>query len=379
MRKKVVIIGAGFAGMSALKKLAPHGGKTIDLTFIDRRRAHHFLPLLPDMIGKRMPKESLQYSYTGVARHTYADFVCDTVETISPGDSRISTASGVIEYDYLILSPGSVTNFYGNSFARSGAHTFDDVTAVERIRNGLETFSGNYFVIVGGGYTGIELATNLWAYFRKKGQKKKIIIIEKRDSLLGPLPQWMKEYVKDNLKKMDIEVSYESEVADFQGQSVRLSDGRTFFPAMLFWVAGVRIPSFCSALTEEKLPQARLKVDRYLRLQRQETIFVAGDAAYFEDNGNPLRMAVNIARTQGVCAANNVLRSILRKPLIPYRPQDLGFVVPLGNNRACGSALGVTVKGRVAIGLHYFFCILRSYGIRNRWNILGALIKGGYR
>jgi NADH dehydrogenase FAD-containing subunit len=104
---------------------------------------------------------------------------------------------------------------------------------------------------------------------------------------------------------------------------------------------------------------------------------VAGDAAYFSYKGGALRMAIQFALSQGVVAAENIARSIGNLPLTKYAPHDLGYIVPMANNRSCGRALGVNIKGTLGMFLHYFFCVYRSYGFGNRLGIIGSLIKGG--
>ncbi|MBN2482854.1 MAG: FAD-dependent oxidoreductase [Candidatus Omnitrophica bacterium] len=377
MSKKVVIVGGGFAGINALKTLARSTPTDLEITLVDTRRSSQFLPLLPDIIGKRIPARYLQYPLAKIAGDCRARFVCDEVIAIDTQKSILEMRQGKLDYDYLIISPGTVTNFYGNDVLKEQAYTFNDIDEVKKIVEVLKRNEYSRFIIAGGGYTGIELATNIRAYLDRNNQNKTITIVEKTSSLLGPLPEWIKKHVERNLDQLKIGRIYNATVKDCQNKRIELSDGQVFEDAMFLWVSGVRTPFFCAGLTAQKLPQNRLPVDRYLRLEGRENIFVAGDTAYFEYHGVPLRLSVQAAVTQGQCAGRNLIRSIQDQRLIPYQPCDLGYVVPLANDRAYGVALGVKVKGRIGMFLHYILSIYRSYGMKNKWGIIHHLITGG--
>ena len=144
---------------------------------------------------------------------------------------------------------------------------------------------------------------------------------------------------------------------------------------MVFWTAGVKTSDFISKLNVEKTGQGRIKVDEFLRLK--DGIFVVGDAAGFLYKKMPLRMAVQFSILQGRIAGANVINTILNKPLIKYNPKDLGYVIPMANNKSCSKILGLNLKGVFPTILHYFMCIYRSYGLYNKFGILKDLTKGG--
>jgi len=189
------------------------------------------------------------------------------------------------------------------------------------------------------------------------------------------LPSWMRDYVLENLKRLNIEVFTATFIDKIEGENIRLSSGVTFENALLIWAAGVKTPDFIQNLNIEKTPQGRIKVDEYLRFA--QGCFAAGDAANFSYKDNFLRMAVQFAITEGELAADNIHRSIKGSPLKKYRPLDLGYVIPMANNRSCGRVMGIEVKGLLATFLHYSMCICRSLGLKNKLGLLIALLKGG--
>jgi len=363
--KKVVIIGAGFAGISALHVLRDR--IDIEVTLIDNKETSDFLPLLPDCIGRGINPENLIYN---IAKAT-SKFIKEEVAAVDLEKKQVATKSGSFDYDYLIIASGSETNFYDNENIRQNAYKLDSVEDVKRIINVLKEDNFDNYIIVGAGYTGIEVATNL----RRTKPNAKIIVVERAPGILGQLPEWMKKYVAGNLAKLKIDVFTETTIERIEDKKVYLSGNRIFDNTFVVWAAGVKTAAFIQDLKTEKNPQGRIKVDEYLRLN--ESCFVAGDTAYVAYQNNFLRMAVQFAIMEGEVAARNILRSIKGVNLIKYKPIDLGYVIPMANNRSCGQVFGINLKGFVPTILHFIMCIYRSQEIKNKLGIVGDLIKGG--
>jgi NADH dehydrogenase len=233
------------------------------------------------------------------------------------------------------------------------------------------------FVIAGGGYTGVEIATNLRVYLNKNYKNNRIIIVERAPSILGPLPDWMKNYVRDNLNQLNIEVLTNTVIEKLEERNIFVLGGREFSNSMLIWAAGVKTADFLQNLKCEKNPQGRVKVDETLRLN--ENSFVIGDASYFQFKNIFLRMAVQFAIAQASFVVSNIIKHFSGRPLDKYKPLDLGYVIPMANNRCCGNVLGMNVKGKPAIALHYLMSVFRAYGFKNKWGIIATLKKGGLR
>ncbi|MFA5276024.1 MAG: FAD-dependent oxidoreductase, partial [Candidatus Omnitrophota bacterium] len=279
------------------------------------------------------------------------------------------------DYDYLIIASGSETNFYGNENLRQNAYKVDNLEDVAKLINVIKSKDFSTYFICGGGYTGIEVATNLSVFLKRLRKKnRRVIIVEHAPSILGPLPEWMKEYTLNNLKKLDIEVFLNNSVEKVERGSVFIYGGKIFEKALLIWAAGVKTAPFIQNMNTEKNPQGRIKVNSFLRLKHN--CFVVGDAAYFSDKKSFLRMAVMFSIYEGRCAAENILRSIEGKEPKSYKPLDLGYVIPMANNKSCGVILGLKLKGFIPTVLHFVMCSYRSYGIRNKLGLLLNFIKG---
>jgi NADH:ubiquinone reductase (H+-translocating) len=372
--KKVCVIGAGFAGSSAARQLSKRGSG-IDLTVIDRGGKFNFLPMLPDVIGRNIDPGYLACGIEAASRKLGFKFIKDEVVSLDLGRKQLSTSTQTLDYDLLLICCGSETNFYGNEQLRQRAFKLDDTADAEKLRAVLDTQAYDSFIISGGGYTGIEVATNLRLYLNKRKLDKRIIIVERAQSILGPLPQWMKDYVSDNLRGLKVEVIPGGSIEEVRERQVRLAGGAVFENAMLVWTAGVKTARFIQELKAEKNPQGRLKVDDYLRLNAD--CFVAGDASYVGHDNTYLRMAVQFAIAQGEAAAENIIRSINGRRLKEYKPVDLGYIIPMANNRSCGIILGIRMTGFIPTLAHYCMCIYRSCSLKNGAGIIKQLLQGG--
>ena len=371
--KKIIIIGGGFAGLSAAGRLAK-SGRSLEVSLFDKRGHFDFLPLLPDAIGRQINLEFLKYNINDLSQKFKFKFINEEVVSVYLGAKQIAAAASTYTYDYLVVASGSQTNFFGNQNIQDRAYALNSADDTKKIQEALAENRFENFVICGGGYTGVEAATNLWLYFKKKGLTKKIIIVERSPGILGPLPEWMKLYAQNNLRSMEIDILANSSVEGIEEDKAVVSGGRVFTKAMVIWVPGVRTTDFIQKLAVEKNPQGRIIVDEYLKFDRD--CFCCGDTAYFGVKNNFLRMAVQFSIAEGDQAAVNIIRSIKNLPLKKYKPRDLGYIIPMANNRSCGTVFGLRVRGLLATLLHFIMCIYRSVGLRNKIGLMAGLKKG---
>ncbi|MEI8350165.1 MAG: FAD-dependent oxidoreductase [Candidatus Omnitrophota bacterium] len=368
---RIIIVGAGFSGIAALVRLAS-AKVPLDILLIDKKETFDFLPLLPDCFARNISPRFITCELGPIALKYGARFFNKEVIALDPEKKEVITSDAVFPYDYLILASGTETNSYGNDAVKKYGYTLDSAQDAVKITAALGRNQYENFIVAGAGYSGIEVACGLRCYLNRHGKKGRIIIAERAVSILGPLPDWMKAYVSDNLRMLDIEVATGVVVERIEERSLRFSDSSNYNNSMLIWTAGVRCADFIQKLSLGKNPQGRLKVD--MSLKAHESIFVAGDAACFSYGNTCLRMAVQFAITQGLFAGAQVIRSIKGLEFKEYQPFDFGYIIPMANNRACGQVMGIHLKGRLAIVLHFLMCIYRLYGWRNKVGVLKALM-----
>jgi len=375
VKKRVSVIGGGFAGIAAARVFSRFE-REIECTVFDRKEHFEFLPLLPDVIGGKIRSGFLRVSLPDLSKKFGFRFRNESVENVALSEKSILAGKGAEGYDYLLISCGSETDFYGNAGIESGACKLDGVDDAERIIGMVGQDRYETYLVSGGGYTGVEVAANLKFRLEKTGKRRKVIMVEGGPCILGRLPGWVREYAATGLKKAGIECLVNTKVAGIEKETVFLSDGRRLPAALLIWTAGVRTPDFLRNADSRKTEQGRIYVDEYLKTGR--SCFLAGDAAGFVSFGQPLRMSVQFALSEGRRAAFNIIKEIRGAAPERYRPFDPGYIVPMAAGRACGEVLGVNVRGRAALALHYIMSVYRSCGLRNKSGILFDLIKAAF-
>lgn len=382
---KVAIIGGGFAGIAAARVLAKnrcerpsasHSGAGVDVHLFDSSSTFDFLPYLPEVLGRRLSPQSVSNRHADLAKRYGFTYHSKEIARIETERRRIVTENNSpFTYDYLIAAGGAKTNFYGNQEAMRHAFRIRSLSDVLEIIARLEEDAPEHFIVVGGGYTGLESASQLRRYARKTGAAMKIIIVELKETLVPMRAQWMRRYMETQMQELGITVKTQCTVESFEDDGVRLTTGDMIPNALVLWNAGVTVPRLFSEGSVQTDNTGRVVVDEYLRAA--ERCYVAGDGAHVEKEVSPLPMASYLAIQEGKAAARNVLREIGTRPLKRYKPRTYGLVIPLANGRGCGMLLGVKVKGVIASLIHHLSSYYRSSDRKVRRSIIRDLLREG--
>lgn len=365
----VILIGGGIAGLWALRRLRGRA----EVTLLDPRGACDFLPLLPDLVGRDYRPETLRFDLAEACRAAGATYRPEPAEELDLSGPAVRAAGGWLEADYVLLACGSRTGFFGRDDLAARAMTLDCVDDGVRIARAADESPDRAAVVVGGGYTGIEIATHLRRRDQRRGRDRRIVVVELMDTLLPRLPEDFQRYATRNVRRMGIETRTGRSVDRLDGADVLLSDGQRFADAMLIWSAGVRGQDVAASLDVERTKNGRLMVDEHLRIAPR--VYVAGDAAAWCRNGQPIRMGIQFSISEGTTAAGNILRDAAEESLRTFRPFDPGYIVPMSNTRSCGVVLGSRTFGLTPTLLHYLLCCLRSFGWSNRLAVLADLLR----
>ncbi len=369
----ILIVGGGYAGLFALMQLTAHRNK-LDVVLMDRKPFAENLPLLPDVVGKRVQADNLRLDLQQFARRHGARFCRAAAAEIDPGRRTVTRMNGcTLSADYLLVCTGTETNYYGFDEFAATVPRMDTVADALKISRCLDRNDFKHVVVVGGGYTGVELITNIHRRLglRRTLEGKILHLVDQGPTILPGLGERVRSYCRKNLEQMGIVMHANSTLQSCAERHAILSGGEELPDSFAAWTAGVHTPACVRTLAGDR-PQGRLLVAP--TLQFADRCYAAGDAAGLEHAERMLRPAVQFAITEGRTAARNILREIAGKEPHACSPPDLGFVVPMANFRACGNALGVPVKGRKAMLLHYLMCVCRSIGTRNRIGVVCDLL-----
>ncbi|MCF7892441.1 MAG: FAD-dependent oxidoreductase [Candidatus Omnitrophica bacterium] len=367
MKKNIVIIGAGFGGIAAAKYLAKNKKELKDyaIHLIDKKKNYEFIPMLPDLIAGWLEPEAISLNLEKFSQKKGINFVCDSVQKIDREKKKIITKNREIAYQYLIIAAGSKTNFFANTELSLNCRKLDSVKDALKIKNDLLDKAQQKkinIVVVGGGYTGLEIATNAHFLLTKNKLPFSITVVEKAPEILKMVSDRIKQIAKSELNRLGIKVITGDSLQKYKGEHAQLESGRKIKNAFCIWSAGVETSDFIQNL-EAKKDKGRLLVDQNLNLKgkNEKRVFVAGDSAAFATQaGKSLRMAIMFAIGQGKIAAKNIINSLQGKKISSYQPIDLGYLIPLTYKKAPGIVIGAPVGPKLGYFLHYYMCFYRS-------------------
>lgn len=365
---RVVVLGGGFAGIAAAKKLHRllKGKKNVEIVLVDRHNYTTMLPALPDVAGGKIKKKSIIES---IEKLIPKEVVYKQLEvhSINLVGKQIVTDRETISYDYLIISAGSKTNFYGFEQNLDKLYTLTSLEDAERIftdfNKVLDSGKNVNLVISGAGFTGIELACCLNHMALKRGKNLSVFLIEKASRILTAISDKMLNEVENETGRLGFKIIKDDSAVSFDGNTVKLEHYGEIPDAFFCWCSGVKNSVPVEGNLQKHFDE-RIIVDEYLRIPQHPEVFAAGDAAAFKHKGAFLRRSVNYASTMGTQAAKNVAAQIQGREIKPYKPVDLGWVIPV-NRTSIGEAFGIAVKGRLGILMHYIICGVKNYSLRN--------------
>jgi NADH:ubiquinone reductase (H+-translocating) len=388
----IVIVGGGFAGMNLAKQLSKD--KSLNITLIDKNNYHFFPPLIYQVATAFIETSIITYPFRKMfSRAHNFRFHYGGLESVNTEQKIVSTASGEVPYDYLILAMGTETNYFGMENVEKYAvpmKTIDDAINLRNhiLRNGeraaqehndQERAKFSTIVISGGGPTGVELAGML-AYMNKKilakeypefsqDGKMRIVLVDMAPTLLGPMSKKSQQEAFEVLQEMGVEVKLNTGVKDYIDGKVLFADGTSIETDTLIWSSGV-IAKEVPGLPKEAIGRGRrILVDEYNIVKGLPDVFAIGDiclqttdAAF--PNGHP--QLAQVAIQQGILLAENLVNLIEKRPLKAFKYVDKGSMAIITKNKAVVDLPKFTFTGWFAWLTWLFIHIIPIAGFRNK-------------
>jgi NADH dehydrogenase len=366
----------------------------VQVVLLDRNNYHLFQPLLYQVATAGLEPEQIAKPVRAILRgQKNFDFRMVEVSGVDFAQRRLETSAGPIPYDYVVLAPGGETNFFGLETMERHGLGLKDIPDAVAIRNHvltcfeqamLETDAERRrakltFIVVGGGPTGVEMAGALSElirlvlvkdYPRLNIKDVRILLLEATDKLLAAMPERLREAAGRTLWRKYIEVRFSATVADFDGERVRLKSGEVIPAHTVIWAAGVRATALSGRLGLPAGRQGRIPVEPTLQVSGHPEVYIIGDAAYREANGEPLPMVAPVAIQMGESVARNIVRTLRGKPLEPFRYHDQGTLATIGRNAAVARVFGVNWSGFPAWVMWLVVHIIQLIGFRNKLFVL---------
>jgi NADH:ubiquinone reductase (H+-translocating) len=391
-RPRVVVIGAGFGGLTALRRLAKVAA---DVTLVDKRNFHTFQPLLYQVATAGLDSASIAYPARGVLhRQKTAQFRMGEVVGIDRNAKAVRLADGDrLPYDYLIVASGAVTATFGIPGVDEYGLPLKTLTDAVRLRSHLlSTFEAAdaghadpdkamTIVVVGGGPTGVELCggiseliTNVLAldHPRLDTAKARIVLVEMTDRLLGSFDPRSSKRALRALGRRGVEIKLGTSVSRVGADYVELKDGSRLGTHTLIWTAGIQASGLGKALGVELDKAGRVPVRSDLSLVEDSDVFVIGDLAAARDPaGNLYPQLAPVAMQQGRHAVRQIEARMFGRQSRTFHYTDKGTMATIGRNSAVAELPGhIRFGGFPAwlawLGLHLVFLI----GFRNRLTVM---------
>ncbi|HEX8460648.1 MAG TPA: NAD(P)/FAD-dependent oxidoreductase [Segetibacter sp.] len=358
---KVVIIGAGFAGIKLARSLNNKAG--FEVTLVDKFNYHQFQPLFYQVATGGLDASNISFPLRKAFHKSKNVRIRLTkVLGVVPAENKITTEIGDIDYDILVIATGADTNFFGNKNLIEYAFPMKSTIEALQLRHRLiENFENVVvakteeerqkmmtIVIVGGGPTGVELGgaiaemkkdTLPGDYPEVDFTKMKVYLLEGTGATLGPMSKKSQEQSQKYLEKLGVEVRLNTVLKDYDGNNATLSTGEVIKTNTVIWAAGVKgnVPDGIDPALIVR--GNRIKVDRFNKVLEHDNVYAVGDVAYMETpnypKGHPQVASVAIAQAKNI--ANNLRRMEMKSnasTLEEFEYEDKGSMATVGRNLA---------------------------------------------
>ena len=384
-RSHILIVGAGFAGLSAAMGLQGVAGEGHRVTVVNPESFFQYQPFLPEVASGTIDPRAAVVPLRRVLKH--CRLVIGEVLRIDRDarEALVRTTAGeerTIGYDLVVLAPGSRSRVlpipglaeHGIGFKTVQEaiylrnHVLAQLDVAASLDDAARRRAALTFVFVGGGYAGVEalgeledLARDAIAQYRDlDADEMRWILVDAADRILPELPEALASYARDELRRRRIEIKLDTRLDSADGGSIRLSDGETFDAQTLVWTAGVK-PS--PLARDSGLPvdtQGRLPVDRFLRVEGIDGVWAAGDAAAVPDetSGGLSPPTAQHGLRQGKRIAANIEATLAGRPLRPFVYATIGGVCSLGRYKGVATVKGLRFKGLLGWFLHRSYHLL---------------------
>ena len=385
---KIIIVGAGFAGLQVAKKLKH---SSFDITIIDKNNYHLFQPLLYQVATAGLSPADIALPIRNIFRsQKNLKVILDELIEVNPLLNQITTKNNTYFFDYLILATGSVPSYFGhdqwNKFSPS-LKNIEDATFLrgkilkafekaERVKNKRESEKYMKFILIGGGPTGVEMAGAIAELSQKVLIKEfsaintmatQIILLEAGSSILPSASKTLSNYAKKSLERLGVKVKCNSVVQKISENFVE-TNTETIEAKTIIWCAGVQASPIRKWLNVKTDEIGRVFVNEDLSINNYPNIFVIGDASHVKDRkGRILPGLAPVAKQEGNFVAEVIKgKAHHDKTQNKFYYKNRGYFATIGRTEAIVDFGWFSLKGKIAWMVWSFMHIFFLIGFRNR-------------
>ena len=388
MKKKVVVIGGGFAGVQCVRNFDE---ELFDVWLIDKINHHQFQPLFYQVATSQLEPSSISFPLRNIFRSKKNVHIrMAEVLEIDEEQKQVITDIGDFTFDYLIIAIGCKTNFFGNENIERNTFTLKSTYDAISIRNHiLQTFENIIsakpeekkgllnLIIVGAGPTGVELA-GAFAEIKQHVLPKdyrgidfstfQIMLIEGSGNTLNSMSEQARKASRKYLEEMGVKLYTQTYVKDYDGEQLTLQSGEVIRSKTVIWAAGVTGNIIKGLSSDVLVGGNRIKVNRFNQVLGSTAIFAIGDIAYMETptypKGHP--QLANVAINQAKRLVKNLKLFEQKRELVAFEYRDLGSMATIGRNKAVVDLPFIKFKGYTAWLVWMFLHLMLILSVKNK-------------
>ncbi|MBN1647181.1 MAG: NAD(P)/FAD-dependent oxidoreductase [Spirochaetales bacterium] len=394
--KRIIIVGGGYAGLAAAKHLGHtyKRNKDIEILLIDKNPYHTLMTELHEVAGARVPPEAVKVHFDKIFAVSKVKYVRDLIKKVDFKSRKINGVMSEYEYDYLILGTGVEPSFFNLPGVREHSFplwSYDDAMDIREHtdkmfrlalgeRDQVKRKEYLTFVIVGAGFTGMEMAGELMERKRKLCRRYgidpnevKIIIVEALADVLPMLPEKQRQIAIKYYKKKNIAIKTRSRCVKATEKTLELHTGEIIATRMIIWTCGVMGTDFSASLDVNTSHIRRPQPNRFMQCEKHPEVYFAGDMIWFMEDEKPLPQIVETALQTGKTAAENIIRAMSGKPCREHKTNYHGVMVSLGSRYGLSWNKGIAMRGFFALVLKHlvnFHYLSGVAGLNAVWGYL---------
>ena len=389
-KRNIVIIGAGYAGVHAAKRLAKKykRDESVSITLIDRHSYHTMMTELHEVAAHRVEPEAIQFDLRRLFNRTKVNLVTDNVTHVDHDEKVVTTENGSFAFDYLILGMGAEPNDYGIPGIKENGFTlwsWEDAVKLrehiektvyeaatvrdEEVRRGMLTF-----VVCGAGFTGVEMVGELYEWKERLAKDNKIdadeitlYIVEATSTILNMLDRKDAGRAEAYLTKKGVKILEDTPVKEVEANAIVLGSGERILTNTLIWTAGVQANSDTKEYGMTVAKAGRLEVNEFMEADGLEQVYVIGDLAYFEEaKDQPTPQIVQGAEQTADTAVTSIIAEISGGEKKAYQGKYDGFMVSIGARYGVANVgPGLRLHGWFANFVKHMINLVYLFGLRS--------------
>lgn len=386
-KTQILILGAGYGGVHAAKKLAKKYKKdeNVEITLIDRNPYHTLMTELHEIAGGRVDTDSVMVDLRKIFNLSKVNVVTENIVKVDIENNVLKSEYGEYHFDYLIVGTGSEPAFFGVPGVKENGFSLwsleDAIKIHEHIENMFKKASKERnekkrremltFIVAGGGFTGIETVgeimewkTTLSREYNVDESEVKLMVVEALPSILNMLDKPLVEKAENYMKKKNIELHKNAPIIQVTPNFIKLKDGTEIPTNTLIWTCGVQGNEEAASIGVTMGKRGRLQTNEYMQSTSNENVYIVGDIAYYEEtNSKGIPQIVETAMQTADTIVTNISADIEHKEKVKFKSNYHGFMVSIGGKYGVAHVGSMNLTGFFAmamkhlVNMHYLFGI----------------------